>query len=143
MAAVSPEAKERRKAQKRAYYLANKERENARVAAWYAANPERGLEIKRAYRRRNPNRDREYYEANKERSYAQRDAYRRRCKEAMPAWADRRAILDIYKEAKRLGLSVDHIVPLHNPEVCGLHVPWNLQIMSLADNIRKGNKHAC
>ena len=143
MAAVSSEAKERRKAQKRAYYLANKDRENARVAAWYAANSDRGAEIKRAYRARNPNRDREYYEANKERSYAQRDAYRRRCKEAMPPWTDRREILAVYKEAKRLGLSVDHIVPLHNPEVCGLHVPWNLQIMSLADNIRKGNKHAC
>jgi hypothetical protein len=51
--------------------------------------------------------------------------------------------LNVYKEAKRLGLSVDHIVPLHNPMVCGLHVPWNLQLLPLEDNIRKGNKHAC
>ena len=143
MAAVSEEAKARRKAQKRAYYAANRSRELARTAAWCSANPERSAEIKREWRNRNPEADRKYYERNKERSYAQRDAYRRRCKEAMPEWADRRAILDVYKEAKRLGLSVDHIVPLHNPTVCGLHVPWNLQLLPLEDNIRKGNKHAC
>ena len=143
MAAVSEEAKARRKAQKRAYYAANRSRELARTGAWCLANPERSAEIKREWRNRNPEADRKYYERNKERSYAQRDAYRRRCKEAMPEWADRRAILDVYKEAKRLGLSVDHIVPLHNPTVCGLHVPWNLQLLPLEDNIRKGNKHAC
>ena len=143
MAAVSEEAKARRKAPKRAYYAANRSRELARTAAWCAANPERSAEIKREWRNRNPEADRKYYERNKERSYAQRDAYRRRCKEAMPEWVDRRAILDVYKEAKRLGLSVDHIVPLHNPTVCGLHVPWNLQLLPLEDNIRKGNKHAC
>ena len=143
MTAVSEEAKARRKAQKRAYYAANRSRELARTAAWCVANPERSAEIKREWRNRNPEADRKYYERNKERSYAQRDSYRRRCKEAMPEWADRRAILDVYKEAKRLGLSVDHIVPLHNPTVCGLHVPWNLQLLPLEDNIRKGNKHAC
>jgi len=143
VAAVSEEAKARRKAQKRAYYAANRSRELARTAAWCLANPKRSAEIKREWRNRNPEADRKYYERNKERSYAQRDAYRRRCKEAMPEWADRRAILDVYKEAKRLGLSVDHIVPLHNPTVCGLHVPWNLQLLPLEDNIRKGNKHAC
>ena len=142
MAAVSEEAKARRKAQKRAYYAANRSRELARTAAWCLANPERSAEIKRKWRNRNPEADRKYYERNKERSYAQRDAYRRRCKEAMPEWVDRRAILNVYKEAKRLGLSVDHIVPLHNPTVCGLHVPWNLQLLPLEDNIRKGNKHA-
>ena len=142
MAAVTEEAKTRRKAQKRAYYAANRERELARTAAWCAANPERSAEIKREWRKRNPEADRRYYERNKERSYAQRDAYRRRCKEAMPKWVDRRAILAVYKEAKRQGLSVDHIVPLHNPAVCGLHVPWNLQLLPLEDNIRKGNKHA-
>ena len=41
-----------------------------------------------------------------------------------------------------LGLEwdVDHIVPLKNPIVCGLHVESNLQVIPELENIRKGNR---
>jgi hypothetical protein len=63
-----------------------------------------------------------------------------------PAWADKSAIKAIYAECKRLTRrdgprtwAVDHIIPLHHPWVCGLHVENNLEIVPWAVNQMKGN----
>jgi hypothetical protein len=66
---------------------------------------------------------------------------------ATPSWADRKAVLLKWKEAKFLTgstgtqYSVDHIVPLHHPLVCGLHVENNLAVITLDENIRKSNNY--
>lgn len=69
--------------------------------------------------------------------------------QATPKWLSKEHILDIqkfYKEADRLTketdilYEVDHIVPLQGKNVRGLHVPWNLQILTAFENRSKGNK---
>lgn len=64
---------------------------------------------------------------------------------ARPSWANRTALRAFWAASRRMtaetGIqhSVDHIVPLINPLVCGLHVEDNLQITTLAANIQKSN----
>lgn len=60
--------------------------------------------------------------------------------QAKPKWADDKKLKEIYQNAKKLGLTVDHIIPLKHPLVSGLHVPENLQLLSREDNTRKYNK---
>jgi hypothetical protein len=62
-----------------------------------------------------------------------------------PAWANRKAIALMYRVARRctadtgVRWSVDHIVPLHHPLVCGLHVWTNLRVVPLVENMQRSN----
>ena len=67
---------------------------------------------------------------------------------ATPDWlskSDMEWMNDIYLEAKKLSdakgvdVNVDHIVPLQGKDVCGLHVPWNLRLVSRSYNSKKSN----
>lgn len=88
-----------------------------------------------------------YYPTNKALYTAQANKRRAAKLRATPQWVDARLILPFYKEAERktklTGIRhvVDHIVPLQGKNVCGLHVPWNLQVITEAENCRKHNKH--
>jgi hypothetical protein len=77
-------------------------------------------------------------------------AKRKACKlNATPNWLTREDILQIeelficarmFKLYTGQEYHVDHIVPLQGENVCGLHVPWNLQVILASENLCKSNK---
>lgn len=78
--------------------------------------------------------------------FSQRNSYRywTHIWNAQPAWADREAIRAIYKKAAAmrdagLRVEVDHIVPLKHPLVCGLHVDYNMRILTYEANQKRSN----
>ena len=83
-----------------------------------------------------------------DRRYRLRIDYFRKIRRGWPDWAADKYYDDlkrIYKEcdrrrAKGEDCEVDHIVPLRGTSVCGLHVPWNLQIIHRLENLAKSNK---
>ena len=81
------------------------------------------------------------------RNYRRSVRYYRQLFKAWPEWcADHPGFKRIYAEAKRRKLrgesvAVDHIVPICSKTVCGLHVPWNLRIISEQENTLKSNNY--
>jgi 5-methylcytosine-specific restriction endonuclease McrA len=74
---------------------------------------------------------------------------KRRHREATPKWltsAERLQMRELYVQARKMTeltrerYVVDHIVPLRGEEVCGLHVPWNLRVITQEENLKKSNK---
>ena len=61
---------------------------------------------------------------------------------ATPPWLTEEMVLEMERMYLGAGAGhVDHIVPLKSPTVCGLHVPWNLQVLSAGANLVKNNRH--
>jgi 5-methylcytosine-specific restriction endonuclease McrA len=91
----------------------------------------------------------EWAKRNTGKALAKKAKRRAKLKQAMPKWLNQnhlKIIKEVFETAQILKgegghvYHVDHIIPLQNEMVCGLHVPWNLQLLPAVENIRKNNK---
>ena len=122
---------------KKAYYEKNRKSIRRRQAEYYEKNKEVIREQQRLYYRSDPSR------------FAMYSRTRRGVQEkATPSWLtleQRKYIRSLYRFARNVSgvnkYHVDHIVPLQEENICGLHVPWNLQVIPAKDNRSKGNKY--
>lgn len=119
----------------RRYYEKNKDLVKARASS-------RPKETVRKYRNTHKKKNPELYKALT-------SVRKRRHREATPKWvtsAQKLAMRQLYIQAMKLTeltgqrYVVDHIVPLISDEVCGLHVPWNLRVITQDENLKKSNK---
>jgi len=146
--------KDKHRANVRAYAARNPEKTRAVVAAWRKANPDKVKVLNDSWQAANPEKYRNIAIQWKARNpgYVRAIGAARRAGKLLrtPTWLttdDFAAIKAIYAEAAEktrvtgVCWHVDHIVPLLGKNVSGLHVPWNLQIITGSENSRKGNRH--
>jgi hypothetical protein len=146
--------KESIKQKNKDYYLANSDKIKHRSVVWRAENKERFTNTVNNWRKLNKVRLRKirkrWADSNPEFSALKASVYRAKKLKATPLWLEDShysEMLDLYTAAKMFQLytgneyHVDHIVPLLGDIVCGLHVPWNLQLLSSFENQSKGNRY--
>jgi len=110
-------------------------------AVWRSNNKERHKDMTEEWRLNNPER--------KSQSQLKRTRVRNRRVRLSSICANIPAVRDsinnIYEAARKISeqsdvdIHVDHIIPLAAENVCGLHVPWNMQITTSHYNCSKQN----
>ena len=120
---------------KQEYYAKNKTDVIARAQA---RTTEKKTAYKKKYKVANPDLYRELVNVR-----------RRRFRDATPKWLTAEQKLEIrfhyrmaiaLSRATKIPHAVDHIIPLQGEDVCGLHVPWNMQVLTQDENLKKSNK---
>lgn len=116
---------------------------------WQIKNKEQVDEYNKQYRKENRelcnDRVKNWREHNPHKIAEYNERRTQYTKEFKPVWANDDKIKEFYvkrdKMTKETGIQyqVDHVVPLLGENVCGLHVEYNLQILTAEENNCKGN----
>lgn len=108
-------------AKSRAYYAENKDRAYANARKWWLANPERVAQYKA------------------ERRAAHRNAFFVPTEDDLFLVEEAYSLRDLRNKLTGKQWEVDHVIPLNNELVCGLHAWWNLQVIPMRANRSKHN----
>ncbi len=117
------------------YRAANPEKELLKLQNWRASNPEKSRQ-----------QSRDWDSKNRGRRKAIKAKRRANLLNATPNWVKDSDLDPYYFQAVELShflgisMEVDHIHPLTHDDICGLHIPANLQIIPLKQNRKKSNK---
>lgn len=135
-----------------AYYAANAERIKATVRGYRKVNKDKIAEYHReraktdpAFREAGRARHRAWKKRNPDKVNADTARRQLRLRQAYVAWANDELIAEAYELARMrtvltgIPWQVDHIVPLSNDLVCGLHCEANLQVIPAVTNLAKSN----
>ena len=149
----SPERFEKARDDKAKYYKANVKNILPQRAKYYKANVEKVAAYQAEYRKANVEKVAAREAKYKKNNPGKVNAYaaRRRAAKLLrtPPWltkeqrAEIEAIYVLCVERTRVtGVphAVDHVIPLQGRIVSGLHVPWNLRIITRSANSSKGNR---
>lgn len=127
--------KKREEFQRRNSDPSRREANKLRARLWREKNPQQAKERVSAWQKQ-----------NRDRCSVIGRRYTAKKLKALPPWlnAEQESLIEaIYQNrdllTKLTGVphEVDHIVPLQGQSVCGLHVPWNLQVITKEQNVSK------
>lgn len=80
-----------------------------------------------------------WVDKNREIKYAHNTKRRASKLKATPKWYEKELIIELYNQSSK-ETHIDHIIPLVNDLICGLHCIDNLQAISAKENLEKSNK---
>lgn len=146
--------KDCRRIKVREYDKKNREKKKRYMKEYVAKNLPALQESRREYHKSNRGRilayQKSWRENNPDKVAEARFSRRDNFQKANPSWLTdemKAEIKAVYAHAKDCQCvtgeeyEVDHIVPIKGSDLCGLHVPWNLQVLPKDVNRAKSNRY--